>query len=137
MGNMSFEYVRNAAAFTWDGAVGTTGTWKPLDSFTWRHTAGSKSFKDANTNLAYTVANGSILLVNGDNTEKTFTISITGMVTGGSVKMYVGDQQVTESGINITVPAGQTQTVAIALRGAPNAYDKAADGIGTITVKKN
>lgn len=137
MGNMSFEYVRNAAAFTWDGAVGTTGTWKPLDSFTWRHTAGSKSFKVANTNLAYTVANGSILLVNGDNTEKTFTISITGMVTGGSVKMYVGDQQVTESGINITVPAGQTQTVAIALRGAPNAYDKAADGIGTITVKKN
>lgn len=137
MGNMSFEYVRNAAAFTWDGAVGTTGTWKPLDSFTWRHTAGSKSFKDANTNLAYTVANGSILLVNGDNTEKTFTISITGMVTGGNVKMYVGDQQITESGINITVPAGQTQTVAIALRGAPNTLDKAADGIGTITVTKN
>lgn len=137
MGNMSFEYVRNAAAFTWDGAVGTTGTWKPLDSFTWRHTAGSKSFKDANTNLAYTVANGSILLVNGDNTEKTFTISITGMVTGGNVKMYVGDQEITESGISITVPAGQTQTVAIALRGAPNEQDKAADGIGTITVTKN
>ena len=137
MGNMSFEYVRNAAAFTWDGTVGTTGTWKPLDSFTWRHTAGSKSFKDANTNLAYTVANGSILLVNGDNTEKTFTISITGMVTGGNVKMYVGDQEITESGISITVPAGQTQTVAIALRGAPNEQDKAADGIGTITVTKN
>ena len=136
MGNMSFEYVRNAAAFTWDGTVGTTGTWKPLDSFTWRHTAGSKSFKDANTNLAYTVANGSILLVNGDNTEKTFTISITGMVTGGNVKMYVGDQQITESGISITVPAGQTKTVAIALRGAPNAQDKAADGIGTITVTR-
>lgn len=137
MGNMSFEYVRNAAAFTWDGAVGTTGTWKPLDSFTWRHTAGSKSFKDANTNLAYTVDNGSILLVNGDNTEKTFTISITGMVTDGNVKMYVGDQQITESGISITVPAGQTQTVAIALRGAPNEQDKAADGIGTIKVTKN
>lgn len=136
MGNMSFEYVRNAAAFTWDGAVGTTGTWKPLDSFTWRHTAGSKSFKDANTNLAYTVDNGSILLVNGDNTEKTFTISITGMVTGGSVKMFVGNQDITESGISFTVPAGQTQTVAIALRGAPNEQDKAADGIGTITVTK-
>lgn len=137
MGNMSFEYVRNAAAFTWDGTVGTTGTWKPLDSFTWRHTAGSKSFKDANTNLAYTVANGSILLVNGDNTEKTFTISITGMVTGGSVKMYVGNQEITESGISITVAAGQTQTVAIALRGAPNEKDKTADGIGTIKVTKN
>lgn len=136
MGNMSFEYVRNAAAFTWDGAVGT-GTWKPLDSFTWRHTAGSKSFKDANTNLAYTVANGSILLVNGDNTEKTFTISITGMVTGGSVEMYAENQKITESGINFTVPAGQTKTVAIALQGAPNAKDKAADGIGTITVTKN
>lgn len=137
MGNMSFEYVRNAAAFTWDGAVGTTGTWKPLDSFTWRHTAGSKSFKDANTNLAYTVDNGSILLVNGDNTEKTFTISITGMVTGGSVKMFVGNQDITESGISFTVAAGQTQTVDIALRGAPNEQDKAADGIGTITVTKN
>lgn len=137
MGDMSFEYVRNAAAFTWDGAVGTTGTWKPLDSFTWRHTAGSKSFKDANTNLAYTVANGSILLVNGDNTEKTFTISITDMVTDGNVKMFVGDKEITESGISIPVPAGQTQTVDIALRGAPNTQDKTADGIGTIKVTKN
>lgn len=134
MGDMSFEYVRNAAAYTWNG---TGNSWQPVDSFVWRHTTGSTSFTDANTKLTYSVANGSILLVNGDSAEKTFTISATDLVTAGNVKMYANNTLITADGITITVPAGQQQTVTVTLQGEPNTNDKNADGLGTITVTKN
>lgn len=136
MGDMSFEYVRNTAVYTWDGKTAGNGAWKPVDSFVWRPSAGSKSFTDALTGQTYTVANGSILLVNGGSEAKTYTIKLEGAVNGGDVKMLANDRLLGTDAVEFTVDAGATMVVPITLKYAPNDKDKSApNGIGTIVVK--
>ena len=136
MGDMSFEYTESAAAFTWDG--NGTPTWTPLNQKVWRHTAGSKTYTDELTGQTYTVANGSILFVNGEGTAKTYTIKLTKNGDAHTnVKLVCTGGSVTEANgaYTVTVPAGGSVTVVCSLTGAPDA-GLSANGvsIGEITV---
>lgn len=142
MGDMSFEYVRNAAAFTWDGKEGTTGSWKPVNSFGWRHAVGSKSYEVGDETL--TVDNGSILFVNTmQNTPVTYTVQLSKNGTtdyGVSLMFDESDKtiNVNEDGVaTVTVPANSRVTLVCRMTGTPKFNGASEINIGTITVTKN
>lgn len=142
MGDMSFEYVRNAAAFTWDGKEGTTGSWKPVNAFGWRHAVGSKSYEVGDKTL--TVDNGSILFVNTmKNTPVTYTVQLSkNGTTDYGVSLMFDDSdnaiKVNNDGVaTVTVPANSRVTLVCRMTGKPNFGDKNEINIGTITVTKN
>lgn len=142
MGDMSFEYVRNAAAFTWDGKEGTTGSWKPVNSFGWRHAVGSKSYEVGGKTL--TVDNGSILFVNTmQNTPVTYTVQLskTGDTDYGVSLMFDESDKaikVNDDGsATVTVKPNSRVTLVCRMTGTPNFNGGSEIEIGTITVKKN
>ena len=141
MGDMSFEYVRNAAAFTWDGKEGTTGSWKPVNAFGWRHAVGSKSYEVGGETL--TVDNGSILFVNTmKNTPVTYTVQLSKNGTtdyGVSLMFDESDKaiSVNEDGVaTVTVPANSRVTLVCRMTGTPKFNGEKEINIGTITVTK-
>ena len=140
MGDMSFEYVRNAAAFTWDGKEGTTGSWKPVNSFGWRHAVGSKSYEVGGETL--TVDNGSILFVNTmKNTPVTYTVQLsrTGDKDYGVSLMFDESEniQVSNDGVaTVTVPANSRITLVCRMTGTPDFSRSSEIVIGTIAVTK-
>lgn len=141
MGDMSFEYVRNAAAFTWDGKEGTTGSWKPVNAFGWRHAVGSKSYEVGDKTL--TVDNGSILFVNTmQNTPVTYTVQLSrtdGKDYGVILKFDESENiQLNEDGsATVTVPANSRVTLVCRMTGTPKFNGANEINIGTITVTKN
>lgn len=145
MGDMSFEYVRNAAAFTWDGvsknADGSYGSWKPVNAFGWRHAVGSKSYEVGGETL--TVANGSILFVNTmQNTPVTYTVQLSrtdGKDYGVILKFDESENiQLNEDGsATVTVPANSRVTLVCRMTGTPIFGNSKEIEIGTITVTKN
>ncbi len=139
MGDLSFEYVRNAAAYVWNGLADTSGAWKPMDSFTWRHTAGSKTYEVGDK--SYTVANGSILFVNDlKNTPVTYTVQLSGSGNYG-VSLGFGEQDgvtVKDGVATVTVQPNNQLTLVCVLTGTPTLPEgKTTADIGTITVTKN
>lgn len=145
MGDMSFEYVRNAAAFTWDGvsknADGSYGSWKPVNSFGWRHAVGSKSYEVGGETL--TVDNGSILFVNTmQNTPVTYTVQLSrtdNTNNGVSLKFDTSENiQVSNDGVaTVTVPANSRVTLVCRMTGTPDFSISKEIVIGNITVTKN
>ncbi len=141
MGDMSFEYVRNAAAFTWDGKTEGGGSWKPVNSFGWRHAVGSKSYEVGGKTL--TVDNGSILFVNTmQNTPVTYTVQLakTGNTDYGVSLMFDKSEniQVSDDGVaTVTVPANSRVTLVCRMTGTPKFNGGSEIEIGTITVTKN
>lgn len=142
MGDMSFEYVRNAAAFTWDGKAEGGGSWKPVNSFGWRHAVGSKSYEVGDETL--TVDNGSILFVNTmKNTPVTYTVQLSKNGTtdyGVSLMFDESDKtiNVNEDGVaTVTVPANSRVTLVCRMTGTPKFNGASEINIGTITVTKN
>lgn len=140
MGDMSFEYVRNAAAFTWDGKTEGGGSWKPVNSFGWRHAVGSKSYEVGGKTL--TVDNGSILFVN--NTDRTVTYNVwlsrPGAETYGVSLDFddPGDAVTVNNGAAaVTVQPNEQVTLVCRMTGTPNFGDKNEINIGTIKVTKN
>ena len=140
MGDMSFEYVRNAAAFTWDGKTEGGGSWKPVNSFGWRHAVGSKSYEVGGKTP--TVDNGSILFVN--NTDRTVTYNVwlsrPGAETYGVSLDFddPGDAVTVNNGAAaVTVQPNEQVTLVCRMTGTPNFGDKNEINIGTIKVTKN
>lgn len=141
MGDMSFEYVRNAAAFTWDGKAEGGGSWKPVNAFGWRHAVGSKSYEVGDETL--TVDNGSILFVNTmKNTPVTYTVQLSKNGTtdyGVSLMFDESDKaiNVNEDGVaTVTVPANSRVTLVCRMTGTPKFNGEKEINIGTITVTK-
>lgn len=142
MGDMSFEYVRNAAAFTWDGKEGTTGSWKPVNAFGWRHAVGSKSYEVGDETL--TVDNGSILFVNTmQNTPVTYTVQLSRTDNTNNDVSLVFDKsddaiKVNDDGsATVTVKPNSRVTLVCRMTGTPNFGSSKEIVIGTITVTKN
>lgn len=146
MGDMSFEYVRNAAAFTWDGvsknADGSYGSWKPVNALGWRHAVGSKSYEVGGETL--TVDNGSILFVNTmRNTPVTYTVQLEkkdNNTNYGVSLMFDQSEniQVSNDGVaTVTVPANSRVTLVCRMTGTPNFSGGSEIEIGTIKVTKN
>ena len=140
MGDMSFEYVRNAAAFTWDGKEGTTGSWKPVNSFGWRHAVGSKSYEVDGKTL--TVDNGSILFVNNTDNVVTYNVWLSRPSTetyGVSLDFDDPGEAVTVNNgtAAVTVKPGEQVTLVCRMTGAPDFSSGKEIEIGTITVTKN
>lgn len=142
MGDMSFEYVRNAAAFTWDGKTDGGGSWKPVNAFGWRHAVGSKSYEVGDETL--TVDNGSILFVNTmKNTPVTYTVQLSKNGTtdyGVSLMFDESDKaiSVNEDGVaTVTVPANSRVTLVCRMTGTPKFNGESQINIGTIKVTKN
>lgn len=146
MGDMSFEYVRNAAAFTWDGvsknADGSYGSWKPVNALGWRHAVGSKSYEVGGETL--TVDNGSILFVNTmRNTSVTYTVQLEkkdNNTNYGVSLMFDQSEniQVSNDGVaTVTVPANSRVTLVCRMTGTPNFSGGSEIEIGTIKVTKN
>lgn len=138
MGDMSFEYVESAAAFTWDGTESSAKTWTPMNQKVWRHTAGSKTYntEDGGT---LTVANGSILFVNGGTEAKTYTIKLensSGIHTNVRLVCEGDPSYVTTVGdvTTVTIPAGSRIMVVCSLNGAPDAGLSGDVELGQITV---
>lgn len=134
MGDMSFEWVRNAAVYTFD-ADGKTASWKPVDSFAWRHAAGSRSFTVTEDDTI-TVANGSIYFINSTSAEKTYTIKLerTDGAAESALKLVVNGQEFPAAGDTVTIPAHTSQTVVCTLSGTPTESELATGEIGHITV---
>lgn len=134
MGDMSFEWVRNAAVYTFD-ADGTTASWKPVDSFAWRHAAGSRSFTVTEDDTI-TVANGSIYFINSTSAAKTYTIKLerTDGAAESALKLMVDGREFAAAGDTVTIPAHTSQTVVCTLSGTPTESELAAGAIGHITV---
>ena len=142
MGDMSFEYVRNAAAFTWDGKEGTTGSWKPVNAFGWRHAVGSKSYEVGGETL--TVDNGSILFVNTmQNTPVTYTVQLSTKGDtdyGVSLVFDESDKAIkvnSDGSATVTVKPDSRVTLVCRMTGTPNFSSGSEIEIGTITVTKN
>lgn len=140
MGDMSFEYVRNAAAFTWDGKEGTTGSWKPVNAFGWRHAVGSKSYEVDGKTL--TVDNGSILFVNNTDSAVTYNVWLSrpGAETYGVSLDFddPGDAVTVNNGAAaVTVQPNEQVTLVCRMTGTPNFSSGSEIEIGTITVTKN
>ncbi len=140
MGDMSFEYVRNAAAFTWDGKEGTTGSWKPVNSFGWRHAVGSKSYEVDGKTL--TVDNGSILFVNNTDNVVTYNVWLSRPSTetyGVSLDFDDPGEAVTVNNgtAAVTVKPGEQVTLVCRMTGTPDFSSGKEIEIGTITVTKN
>ena len=140
MGDMSFEYVRNAAAFTWDGKTGGGGSWKPVNSFGWRHAVGSKSYEVDGKTL--TVDNGSILFVNNTNSAVTYNVWLSrpGAETYG-VSLDFDDSgeavTVNNGAAAVTVQPGEQVTLVCRMTGTPIFDGSSEIAIGTIKVTKN
>lgn len=140
MGDMSFEYVRNAAAFTWDGKTEGGGSWKPVNSFGWRHAVGSKSYEVDGKTL--TVDNGSILFVNNTNSAVTYNVWLSrpGAETYG-VSLDFDDSgeavTVNKGAAAVTVKPGEQVTLVCRMTGTPDFRSGKEIDIGTITVTKN
>ena len=135
MGDMSFEWVRNAAVYTFD-ADGTTASWKPVDSFAWRHAAGSRSFTVTEGDTI-TVANGSIYFINSTSAAKTYTIKLErtdDAAAASALKLMVDGKEFAAAGDTVTIPAHTSQTVVCTLSGTPTESELAAGEIGHITV---
>lgn len=140
MGDMSFEYVRNAAAFTWDGKEGTTGSWKPVNVFGWRHAVGSKSYEVGGKTL--TVDNGSILFVNNTDSAVTYNVWLSrpGAETYGVSLDFddPGDAVTVNNGAAaVTVQPNEQVTLVCRMTGTPNFGNSKEIEIGNITVTKN
>lgn len=140
MGDMSFEYVRNAAAFTWDGKEGTTGSWKPVNAFGWRHAVGSKSYEVGGKTL--TVDNGSILFVNNTDSAVTYNVWLSrpGAETYGVSLDFddPGDAVTVNNGAAaVTVQPNEQVTLVCRMTGTPNFSSGSEIEIGTIKVTKN
>lgn len=137
MGDMSFEWVRNAAVYTFD-ADGTTASWKPVDSFAWRHAAGSRSFTVTEDDTI-TVANGSIYFINSTSAAKTYTIKLerTDAAAASALKLVVDGEEFAAAGDTVTIPAHTSQTVVCTLSGTPTESELAAGEIGHITVTES
>lgn len=137
MGDMSFEWVRNAAVYTFD-ADGKTASWKPVDSFAWRHAAGSRSFTVTEDDTI-TVANGSIYFINSTSAAKTYTIKLerTDAAAGSTLKLVVDGREFAAVGDTVTIPAHTSQTVVCTLSGTPTESELAAGEIGHITVTES
>ena len=140
MGDMSFEYVRNAAAFTWDGKEGTTGSWKPVNVFGWRHAVGSKSYEVGGKTL--TVDNGSILFVNNTDSAVTYNVWLSrpGAETYGVSLDFddPGDAVTVNNGAAaVTVQPNEQVTLVCRMTGTPNFSSGSEIEIGTIKVTKN
>lgn len=139
MGDMSFEYVRNAAAFTWDGKTEGGGSWKPVNAFGWRHAVGSKSYEVDGKTL--TVDNGSILFVNTmQNTPVTYTVQLSTKGNTNYGVSLVFDQreniQVNDGVATVTVPANSRVTLVCRMTGTPDFSSGNEIEIGTITVTR-
>lgn len=134
MGDMSFEWVRNAAVYTFD-ADGKTASWKPVDSFAWRHAAGSRSFTVTEDDTI-TVANGSIYFINSTSAEKTYTIKLerTDGAAESALKLVVDGKEFAAAGDTVTIPAHTSQTVVCTLSGTPTESELETGEIGHITV---
>ncbi len=134
MGDMSFEWVRNAAVYTFD-ADGKTASWKPVDSFAWRHAAGSRSFTVTEDDTI-TVANGSIYFINSTSAAKTYTIKLerTDGAAESALKLVVNGEEFPAAGDTVTIPAHTSQTVVCTLSGTPTESELTAGEIGHITV---
>ena len=140
MGDMSFEYVRNAAAFTWDGKTEGGGSWKPVNSFGWRHAVGSKSYEVGGKTL--TVDNGSILFVNNTNSAVTYNVWLSrlGAETYGVSLDFddPGDAVTVNNGAAaVTVQPNEQVTLVCRMTGTPIFGNSKEINIGTITVTKN
>lgn len=138
MGDMSFEWVRNAAVYTFD-ADGKTASWKPVDSFAWRHAAGSRSFTVTEDDTI-TVANGSIYFINSTSAEKTYTIKLErtdNAAAESALKLVVDGEEFAAAGDTVTIPAHTSQTVVCTLSGTPTESELAAGEIGHITVTES
>ena len=137
MGDMSFEWVRNAAVYTFD-ADGTTASWKPVDSFAWRHAAGSRSFTVTEDDTI-TVANGSIYFINSTSAAKTYTIKLerTDAAAESALKLVVDGREFAAAGDTVTIPAHTSQTVVCTLSGTPTESELATGKIGHITVTES
>lgn len=141
MGDMSFEYVRNAAAFTWDGKEGSTGSWKPVNAFGWRHAVGSKSYEVGDETL--TVDNGSILFVNTmKNTPVTYTVQLSRTDNTNNDVSLVFDQSDDAIKVNndgsatVTVKPNSRVTLVCRMKGTPDFSRSSEIVIGTIAVTK-
>lgn len=134
MGDMSFEWVRNAAVYTFD-ADGKTASWKPVDSFAWRHAAGSRSFTVTEDDTI-TVANGSIYFINSTSAAKTYTIKLerTDAAAASALKLVVDGKEFAAAGDTVTIPAHTSQTVVCTLSGTPTESELTIGEIGHITV---
>lgn len=135
MGDMSFEWVRNAAVYTFD-ADGKTASWKPVDSFAWRHAAGSRSFTVTEDDTI-TVANGSIYFINSTSAAKTYTIKLErtdNAAAESALKLVVNGKEFAAAGDTVTIPAHTSQTVVCTLSGTPTESELATGEIGHITV---
>lgn len=137
MGDMSFEWVRNAAVYTFD-ADGTTASWKPVNSFAWRHAAGSRSFTVTEDDTI-TVANGSIYFINSTSAAKTYTIKLerTDAAAGSALKLVVGGREFAAAGDTVTILAHTSQTVVCTLSGTPTESELKTGEIGHITVTES
>lgn len=139
MGDMSFEYVRNAAAFTWDGKTEGGGSWKPVNSFGWRHAVGSKSYEVDGKTL--TVDNGSILFVNTmQNTPVTYTVQLSTKGNtnyGVSLAFDKSDEAIelnNDGSATVTVKPDSRVTLVCRMTGTPDFSSGNEIEIGTITV---
>lgn len=138
MGDMSFEWVRNAAVYTFD-ADGKTASWKPVDSFAWRHAAGSRSFTVTEDDTI-TVANGSIYFINSTGAAKTYTIKLErtdNAAAESALKLVVDGREFAAAGDTVTIPAHTSQTVVCTLSGTPTESELAIGEIGHITVTES
>lgn len=138
MGDMSFEWVRNAAVYTFD-ADGKTASWKPVDSFAWRHAAGSRSFTVTEDDTI-TVANGSIYFINSTSAEKTYTIKLErtdNAAAESALKLVVDGEEFAATGDTVTIPAHTSQTVVCTLSGTPTESELEKGEIGHITVTES
>ena len=140
MGDMSFEHVRNAAAFTWDGKTEGGGSWKPVNSFGWRHAVGSKSYEVDGKTL--TVDNGSILFVNNTDNVVTYNVWLSRPSTetyGVSLDFDDPGEAVTVNNgtAAVTVKPGEQVTLVCRMTGTPNFSSGSEIEIGTIKVTKN
>ena len=137
MGDMSFEWVRNAAVYTFD-ADGTTASWKPVNSFAWRHAAGSRSFTVTEDDTI-TVANGSIYFINSTSAAKTYTIKLerTDAAAASALKLVVDGREFAAAGDTVTIPAHTSQTVVCTLSGTPTESELETGEIGHITVTES
>ncbi len=137
MGDMSFEWVRNAAVYTFD-ADGTTASWKPVNSFAWRHAAGSRSFTVTEDDTI-TVANGSIYFINSTSAAKIYTIKLerTDAAAESALKLVVDGREFAAAGDTVTILAHTSQTVVCTLSGTPTESELEKGEIGHITVTES
>ena len=140
-GDMSYQYYRCASVYRWNGTDGNRGQWTPVDTFAWRHSAGSRSYSVGGT--PYTVPNGSILLLNNTTKPVTYTVKLEAdknTVVGIRWNATGDSKNIHEQGTDIivvTVPNGSSILVTGEMFTLPNAEVESGltdKNIGHITV---